>query len=198
MKPQPLAGRTVHTFGAEEMLLVLCINGAKDCWERLDRICDMAQLLRSHRRINCNRALKIARRIGAMRMLSLGLRLAADLVDAELPEELAGAAYGDETVARLVEDVRGRLFSGTADEVEFVSAGKSLFHLRLRERLRDRIGYCPANLEPTAGDCASLPLPRALSFVHYITRPIRLVARFGLARRVTSSKNSPAASRLVP
>ena len=44
LSPQSIGGRPVLGFGPEEMLLVLCINGAKDCWRRLDRICDVAEL----------------------------------------------------------------------------------------------------------------------------------------------------------
>jgi hypothetical protein len=58
----------------------------------------------------------------------------------------------------------------------------SLFHLRLRERKRDRLAYCLAHLRPGVGDWVSLPLPRGLSFLYYVIRPFRLLGRYGLDR----------------
>ena len=82
LTPQKFAGRVVSGFAAEEMLLVLCINGAKDCWQRLDRICDVAQLLASHPDMDWRRVFACAARFGGVRMVCLGLWLAADLLGA--------------------------------------------------------------------------------------------------------------------
>ena len=57
--------------------------------------------------------------------------------------------------------------------------GRSLLHLRMRERLRDRARYCLAHLAPGVGDWVALPLPRGLRFLHYLTRPLRLAGRYG-------------------
>ena len=101
LKPQVFAGRSVAGFPPEEMLLVLCINGAKDCWERLDRICDVAELLRSHPEMDWRRVFSRAKRFGGMRMVCLGLRLAADLLHAKLPEPAAQQIMADRSVLKL-------------------------------------------------------------------------------------------------
>lgn len=174
LKPRQLNGRTVPGFEAEEMLLVLCINGAKDCWERLDRICDVAQLLRGGRDLNWQRVFEAAARVGGVRMVCLGLLLAADLLDAALPPAAIERVRADTALPRLRQHVQRRLFGEAYGEVEAAGAAKSIFHLAMRERLRDRIGYCLAHLEPTVGDWAAWPLPDGLRLLHYLSRPLRL------------------------
>jgi hypothetical protein len=175
---QKFAGRVVSGFAAEEMLLVLCINGAKDCWERLDRICDVAQLLARHPDMDWRRVFARAARFGGVRMVCLGLRLAADLLGAMLAPSALVRIAADGTIPGMSRQVRDRLFAKQRGQVESADAGKSIFHLAMRERLHDRIGYCLAHLEPTVGDWAALPLPKGLGWLHYVMRPLRLMCRF--------------------
>jgi len=175
--PVPLAGRTMYSFAPEELLLVLCINGAKDCWGRLDRVCDVAQLLDRHPSLDWGRVFGRAKRIGALRMVRLGARLAADLLGARLPEGVEETVRRDELAGKLARQVCENLFGPVDGGIECAALGKSLFHLRARERLADRAGYCLRHLEPTVGDWAAMPLPGAMSFLHYIVRPFRLAGK---------------------
>ena len=52
-----------------------------------------------------------------------------------------------------------------------------LFLLRMRDGWRERYEYCIAQLRPGVGDWSALPLPEALSFLHYVVRPFRLLGR---------------------
>src|SRR5437870_3000271 len=45
LRPVPLGGRTVHTLGAEDLLLFLCAHGAKHCWWRRQWVADVAELI---------------------------------------------------------------------------------------------------------------------------------------------------------
>jgi hypothetical protein len=178
LTPQSIKGRPVLTFGAEELLIVLCINGAKDCWRRLDRICDIAELIRSHPALNWSRVFSEARNNGAMRMLGVGLTLAADILGAQLGNDARNTLAGDRAVAALALRVRRDLFTDFHDDVESAGIGKSLFHLSSRERLGDKLRFVLAQLRPTIGDRAALPLPARLEWVYVLTRPLRLLWRF--------------------
>ena len=182
LRRQPLAGRALPGFGVEQTLLVLCLNGAKDCWRRLDRICDVAELLQSHHQMNWQWIFQTAKRLGIRRMVCLGLALAADLLDARVPEPAVKMIAADPKIGPLVKHVRERLFAGDGSGVETLSGAMILFHLRLRERLSDRIGYCLARLEPTLGDWAAFPIPRRLALLQYFARPVRLLIRFCRSR----------------
>ena len=176
-----LAGKPVPTLSAEDMLFVLCINGGKDCWRRLDRVCDVAELLRSRPDLDWPRVLAQARRVGGLRILFLGLRLVNQLLGATLPALVLEELKRDAAVERLTGQVVRTFLDGSPPD-ESSRAGMSLFHLRLRERKRDRLAYCLAHLRPGVGDWVSLPLPPALSFLYYLTRPFRLVVRYGVDR----------------
>jgi hypothetical protein len=173
-------GRSLQTFGREELLLVLCINGAKDCWERIDRITDIAGLLRRCGDLDWDRIERRARSIGATRILCLGLSLAATLLSIQLDEAAQRLIDNDAAVANLSSRVIAALFRPVRTSAETASFRRSLLHLRMRERFRDRAGYILEHLRPGVGDWAALPLPAALSPIHYLTRPPRLLARYFL------------------
>ena len=177
LSPQPLAGRTVLGFAAEETLLVLCINGAKDCWERLDRVCDVAELLRRAPHIDFPRLFALARGIGAARMLNLGLFLAAKLLDAPLSARVMSMIVSDRAVGALAAEAQQQMFEPATTDVEVSSPRRSMMHLRMRERLHDRLGLCLVRLEPTVGDWAWIRLPPWLGFLHFAIRPVRLLLK---------------------
>jgi hypothetical protein len=176
--PRPFIGRDVQTFSPEALLIVLCINGGKDCWERLDRICDVAALLARHPSLDWEYIITQAAAIGVQRIVGLGLRLAADLLAAPLPAQARRFIEPDTAIASLETEVRQHLFVVESSTAETASLRRSLLHLRLRERISDRVGYCLAHLKPGVGDWAAFPLPPALHFLYYLTRPLRLAGRY--------------------
>lgn len=176
-----LAGKPTPTLGAEDLLFVLCVNGGKDCWRRLDRVCDVAQVLHTRPEMEWERVVSEAKRVGGLRILLLGLLLASDLLGAVLPEIIARELAADPAVGRLADEVAQTMLRQPSPD-EPSRAAMSLFHLRLRERKRDRLAYCVAHLRPGVGDWVSLPLPRGLSFLYYLIRPFRLLGRYGLER----------------
>lgn len=183
-----LEGERVLHFQPEDLLLILCQHGSKHKWKRLAWICDIAELLRAHPRLDWGAALKRARRLGCRRMLFLGLWLAEELLGASLPEEISRLVRTDRTALELGQHVRERLFR-PVDELLALREGPQ-FRNRLRERLRDRLpfylyslpAYLARRLRPTAADRNLLPLPAPLSFLYYLIRPFRLLARLGLSR----------------
>ena len=172
-----LAGREVPVLRDEDLLLVLCVNGAKDCWERLDRVCDVHELIGAAPGLDWERVIDLARRSGAQRMVRLGLALASHLLGATLPSSVETYLHGDPHLTVLVAEVRDSLL-GSAGLTLDTRSSRAMFHLRLRERWRDRAQYCAAHLRPGVGDWAGVPLPPALGFLHYVLRPFRLAARY--------------------
>src|SRR6266568_8868434 len=113
LEPVALGTTLVDTLCAEDLMLVLCAHGAKHLWERLEWICDVAELLRRVPLSDGDGLLERARALGAERMLLLGLRLAVDLLGAPLPERLQRHVAADPVVVALAEQVRKRLFRHT-------------------------------------------------------------------------------------
>lgn len=172
-----LTGQPVPCPGAEDMLLILCMHGAKHLWKNLGWICDVAELLRRHNALNWGQVQREARRLGSERLLWLGVQLAEHVLQAPLPADVSCQAKRDKTARLLAEMVLEHLF----DEKEWRPRGweSATFHLRLRERQRDGVRYCLSLLfAPTLADWKSLPLPAPLAFVYYGIRPVRLLGKY--------------------
>jgi hypothetical protein len=127
-----------------------------------------------------------AGKLGCKRTLALGLVLARTLVGAAIPEEVLRRIQFGSVVQGLVVAVCERLFQEvsaspafleravTVEDVSFNSVG---FHLRARERWRDRAPYCLYVLyfllTPTRMEQTFVRLPPALSFLYYFLAPIQ-------------------------
>lgn len=191
----PLAGATVPTIGTEDLLLALCVHGAKHRWERLKWICDIAQLLGvAQDSIAWGRLQVSARARGGERMLLLGLFLAHDLLDARLPVEVRQAIHRDSQVKFLAGSVSQGLLERNSKSDD-LSDERPFFYCRVRERLGDKLAiairyfpeYLHRMLVPNDRDRAFFQLPAFLSAGYYLLRPVRLIkdycsesrARFG-------------------
>lgn len=146
-----LAGTTVRNFLPEDLLLNLCVHGAKHRWDRLVWIVDVAELVRRYPDMDWNRLTGQARARGARRMLWLGLLLAQTLLDAELPASIIRQIHTDDVTRSLATQVCRRLFCA-ADSPPTVEADAPLFYLRMRERWWDRmrlyLRFYPSLLHP--------------------------------------------------
>ena len=199
LEPASLAGRPVLSLNREDLLLFLCVHGAKHGWERLEWICDVAELVRRHPEVKWARVLGQAASVGAGRMLLLGLKLAGDLLGAHLPRSLRQRVESDPALESLAVQVCERLcreYSGPPGIFEGAS-----FHVRAKERVRDRARYVVLlGATPSIGDWAMLPLPALLFFLYYLLRPIRLLGKYGgrAAARLLRSGLGRARLRLMP
>ncbi|MCI0580813.1 MAG: nucleotidyltransferase family protein [Chloroflexi bacterium] len=109
----PFAGRRVRNLAPEDLLLVLCVHGAKHRWSLLRWIGDVAALLAVHPALYWDELLDQARQPGLDRMLFLGLRLAQGLLGAELPRSIYLAIESDDQVEQLAAQVSSLLFDKT-------------------------------------------------------------------------------------
>ena len=149
-QPLTLAETVVYSFAPEDLLLILCIQVAKDCWERrqhlehLAKVCDIAALLHSCPTLNWVALMQQAKHMGAERMVNFGLYLAQGLSGANLPQSVNFIVHSDLIAISLAQQVCARLFS-TIDE-SFASTKNSYLDLNLRMnqlRFYWRMRECP-------------------------------------------------------
>lgn len=179
LRTECLAGRAVPGLHPEDLLLILCVHGCKHLWERLEWICDLAELLRAHPTVNWEHISETAAGLGGERMLSLGLLLASDLLGAVVPEDVLRRAQADDAARSLAARVHRRLFRAGDQPPGVVE--RCLFHVAARERLRDRGRYCVRiAMTPTPGDWALVALPPRLRVVYRLLRPFRLLRKYGV------------------
>ena len=172
-----VAGRSVPTLCAEDLLLVLCIHGGKHQWETLEWLCGVAELIRVYGEIDWAQVVEHSEEIHAGRLLLLGVSLAAGLARAPIPDWLLSRAEGDLAVKRLTRQVYCDLFSEAEQPAALFQ--RSLFHLRSKERWKDRVYHClDLATRPTAKDWMFLSLPRRLSLLYYAVRGVRLGMKY--------------------
>lgn len=161
----------------EDLLLALCIHGSKHMWERLAWVCDIAGLVDLYPDLDWKQVIAQARATGSERMLFLGLRLAADLLGAKVPDEVKNALASDPLVSQLSRDIVRHLFTLEPNPTGMM--GYFLFQLRARRRWRDKFNYLRFVLTPTEEDLVRVRLPAPLTFLYYLVRPIRMVVTGG-------------------
>ncbi|GAB1545536.1 hypothetical protein NUACC21_82120 [Scytonema sp. NUACC21] len=175
--------RQILSFSPEDLILVLCSQGGKDSWQWLNRICDLAEVIRACRDVNWEKIWERASKLRMRRMLLLGLSLAHELLDAVLPEIMIEKIKADPSIKVFSLQVSLQLFNQAENSVTNYKFKNLFFHLKLIEHPIDKVGYCYEHMiVPTVADKAFLRLPKFFSFLYYLLRPIRLITMYLLSQ----------------
>jgi hypothetical protein len=126
----------VRSLAPEDLLLILCVHGAKHHWSRLGWICDVAAVLRATPQLDWARCIAQASQLGGRRMLALGVRLAHDLLGAGLSTEVGRWIQAEAVVPWLAAQVWAGLFVAACPPEAW---DHPAFYLGLRERVQDRL-----------------------------------------------------------
>jgi hypothetical protein len=181
----PLGGYRVRNLPVEDLLLVLCVHGAKHFFARLEWVCDVAELIRANPSLNWQQVVAQAGKLGTRRAFYSALLLVNEMLDAHLPEDILKDIYSDKEARRLAADMRLSLFQEPDKWSEVFDRGGH--RIVLRDRLKDRMRvrlyfyarYLRIVLTPNAQDKETMSLPGSLSFLYYLIRPVRLAKSYG-------------------
>lgn len=182
-----IAGSDVRTMPAPDLLLYLCLHGSKHRWERLLWVCDIAELIGAYPELDWTALLKTARKLGCERVLALGLLLAQELLGTALPPHVVAKLAAGKSLRGIAAGARASLFDDPCATKNIFD--KQRYRLLLKERWIDkaRLGatysrmYLRLAFRPNEKDRALLPVPKCLSFVHYLARPVRLGVEYSFA-----------------
>ena len=178
----PLGGRRILTFSPEDLLTILCVHGAKHFWDRLQWIVDIAELAESPRGLNWDLAIQRAGEMQSQRMLFLGLKVAHDLVEANLPEEVLRQIEADRPVQSLAARACALFFRDDNTSPDAVQ--RLLFRIRTRDKLGAGLRYSLwLATTPTEEDWSRLRLPASLQPLYALLRPLHLLRKYGLGIR---------------
>lgn len=170
-----IGGRDLQTFSPENLLLFLCVHGTKHEWTRLKWIRDVAAVVANHPEMDWPDVFREARRIGAERILTVGLHLASDVLGCDLPHDVRRRTEEPRTMS-LAREVRERLFQSAGSTHNALQ--RSIFHLKIRERFRDKVRFgLYTAIVPSAADRLLVGLPPALTILYYVLRPLRLARK---------------------
>ncbi len=173
-----LIGSAVPDLCAEDTVLFLCYHGGKHLFSRLTWVCDVAATITAHPNLDWDALLAMAAGMNARRLLLLGLRLAREMLGSELPVRIRAMIEAESALEPLVAMVLRGIFDETNSKPALQQQIEaSLFHLRARERMSDRLRYLFWAAAPNARDWRDSRLPQSLSFLLVLTRPLRLLRK---------------------
>ncbi len=178
-----LAGTTVATLCPEDLVLYLCVHGAKHRWERLEWITCLSEILRMNPDLDWGALFQRSAQCRIVRLVDLGLNLAHCLLDTQLPPAIEERLRRDPHVLSLTQSIRAGLFSAPEDTPHYQQrATRYLFMLQSREHWFDRFRILLFSAirppHPQASEWINLP-PR-LAFLHHVFRPVRLLSEYSL------------------
>lgn len=176
--PISFSGHEIRTFAPEDALVMLCIHGSKDFWQKISWVVDIAELVRACPALDWDAAYRRADSWNARRILHLGLALACGMLDARLLDEIDARVNGDQASAALASEVMRWLLDG--DQCALGSAGRFSFRRRMLKgalagwRYSIRLAVVPAE-----EDWEMVRLPGRLAPLYVALRPLRLLRKYG-------------------
>jgi hypothetical protein len=164
-----LDGRDIPVPSREDMLLICGLHGSKEQWSRLIWIADMAALLSGGAALDWTAILARSKECGVHRMLLIGIALAAAVLGAPMPRDVARALAVDKVAGRLAAIAAARLFAGGGETPSVYQL--TGFRLRMRERASDKARYAAATLlTARARHFRFIDLPEWLEFLYPLVR----------------------------
>ena len=188
------AGHRVRTFSWEDLLLYLCMNGAKDNWSDLESVALVAEVLRSRVSSDAiqNRSsvdfdwtvlVERARKSGGRKMLSMGLLLARNIFGAELPADIMDPVstklqfVASKSLPQCAIKIEHRLLRGVRKPPTALETFR--MNLQCMDYKRDAVrALLRAILVPTISDWKTITLPATLYPLYYFLRPMRLLGKY--------------------
>jgi hypothetical protein len=183
IEPHCIYGQKIYTFKPEFMLFILCLNGTKEGWCRLSRVCDVAELVRAYPALDWNNILEMSKSLGSKRMILMGLLLASHLLGVAMPEIVWQVSQADSSLQKLVNKVTTDL-SSSEEPKEPGEVQRSLFYISLQERWIDKVRTALGLLDHsgwlkiTDNDREFFQLPAPFSFLYLFLRPFRVYAKY--------------------
>lgn len=162
---------SVLVHAPEDLLLVLCVHGAKHRWEKLSWIRDVAALVARSQDIGLDVELAVdrAREAGHRRVLLLGLEVARQTLGVSLSTGVDATIAQDRPLARLVRSVTAGLFGPRrSDPHEFRI---DPFTMRLHDRMANRWRHVARTiLVPRREHLEIVALPDRIAWMYYPLR----------------------------
>jgi len=172
-----LGGQAIATLSTLDTLLILCAHGCKSGWSQLKWVVDVAKFVENHPDLDWNALLDQAATLHAIRMVLLGLRLAADMVGTDIPPVMADRLHADGRVGAIAARIQRGIFRAADHEQRETES--ILLQIDVSERLSDKAAYClRLLLQPNHGDAGMIGLPAPLAFLYVPIRPFRVAGKY--------------------
>lgn len=191
-----ILNQQVTNLSPEDLLLILCVQMVKDAnlrKEKLNKICDIAELIRTSE-LDWELVIQQSQNMGSERLLIFGLALARELLEVELPSQINQKIATSIIVHWYTKSVIKQLFNNKQEQVfgifqQGLIQGLYAFLLRglmivdssnmLGKHNRYLVKHLPSLIiSPNSRDLEFISIPRYLHFLYYLVRPVRLGFKF--------------------
>ena len=162
----------------EDHLVLICVHGAKHFWERLCWLADVAGLVSRQTGLDWERARSSAKSVEAEHLLHAALRLAVEVLHAELPENVLSRVQDDTVSATLVTHVLRWLPAAGCAPPGLCE--RAAFRLHMRGNFLAAPAYLlRLSLSPTEEDWQTHGNPTSHPLLDALRRPFRLAHKYG-------------------
>lgn len=170
-----VAGQPMKTPAPGDLFLVLAAHAAKHAWGRLVWLCDLARLM-NFPNLPWDWVGSEGRRLGIVRILSVTMLLANQLLGVEIPAAAQESLPDDPDAQFIAEELRARITHDTNFDVESLTYFR--FMMRLREKPADRLRFFRRLVfTPGPGEWNAIRLPSRLFPLYRLVRFSRLTVR---------------------
>ena len=161
----------IETFSGLDLLFLLCIHGAKHGWQKLIWILDLAKLIQTNK-YDLHRINKYSDYKGATKMVFVGLLLAKDMFDVQLPGDLLNSEKSK--LDKITEQIKTNYYEGDNKK----NFSKEKIYFNSLENKSDKFAFIYDFIfRPTINEFSLINLPERFSFIYFFIRIIRLLVR---------------------
>lgn len=173
-----LAGNRVPVLSPENSLIVLCINGTKEGWSYLQRICDISELIGTFPHLDWQELFDKSRQANCLDAVLLGLYLAGELLQAPLPKSAYLELQQHPHIRNYYPSIRQQLFETCSTRLK--PTHLAYFAWKLQSGLGNKLHFLfKMVLPPNERDLDWISLPQFLFPLYYPLRLLRLISKYG-------------------
>lgn len=182
-----LDGREVPGLSLEDDLLLNCVHGSKDFWERLMWVSDVSALVTKHPDLDWKKARVAAADVGAERMLNVGVHLGALLFGIKLPAATEESIQKDPTSESLCRQILAWL--PYAGDVPPSLPRRAVYRMEMAGGGISGAAYLlRLSLLPTESEWEEGKEEQRSWIWDAVRRPFRLLRKYGAAEREEKEK----------
>ncbi len=170
-----LANREVPIFSDENQFIYFCLHGTKHCWEQLDLVSCVAELLGKAKNIDWRYVFGTATEYRCKRMLFVGILLAEKLFSTAVPYGVRRGIILDESSVALSEEIYNKVYAASAENSKVTDPRFSLLRMNIRDSRIDLVLYILRLVFiPSKAEWQAVLFPSVIRWMYYIIRPFRV------------------------
>ncbi len=139
LQPILIAGQQINILSTENLILYLCLEGSKEYWRKLQRLCDLASSIQNHD-VNWELLVKQASDVGKPKVFFLGMFLAKKILNISIPDEIWELVENNLSIKPSATQINQFLFN---QEFNWKLALEwHLFNIQTFPSISEKIKYC--------------------------------------------------------